>query len=50
MIVKIDASYWHIRFNLKVWVRSVDRPSTYITEDVNGNLYLAFEDELEEIE
>lgn len=50
MNIVIGSSYWHTRQNIKVWVRSVDRPSTYITEDVQGNLYLAFSDELEEDE
>ena len=50
MNIVIGNSYWHTRQNIKVRVRSVDRPYTYITEDVQGNLYLAFSDELEVIE
>lgn len=49
MNIVIGSSYWHTRQNIKVWVCSIDRPDTYITEDVQGNLYLAFSDELEEI-
>ena len=49
MNIVIGSSYWHTRFNTKVWVRSVVAQA-HITEDVNGNLYLAFSDELVEIE
>lgn len=52
LIINIIAgnSYWHSRLNMKVWVKSLDRPFVWIVEDVLGYLYLAFEDELEEIE
>lgn len=50
MKIEIGKSYWHTRHNIKVWVKSVDRPCIYITEDVTGYLYIAFGAELEEIE
>ena len=49
MNILIGSSYWHTRFNIKVWVKSEDRPYLYIVEDVKGDLYLAFTDELEEL-
>lgn len=49
MNITIGTFYWHKRQNMKVWVKSIDRPCIYITEDIDGHLYLAFSDELEEV-
>lgn len=50
MNILLGNSYWHTRFNIKVWVHYIDRPCLYITKDVRGDFYLAFEGELEAIE
>lgn len=50
MSFEVGKSYWHKRHSMKVWIKCLDRPNTYITECVNGYLWLAYSDELEEIE
>jgi len=50
MNFELGKSYWHKRHGMKVWIKCLDRPNTYITECVNGYLWLAYSDELEEIE
>lgn len=48
--ITIGNSYWHKRNGLKVWVKRLDEFGVFITQDVDGTTYLAYEGELEEIE
>lgn len=48
--ITLGSSYWHNHYKMKVEVYYINRPYLYIVKDAKGDLHLAWEHELEELE